>query len=120
MYYKRIEKKDYFYINAPIALEKSYETLKNKKGVIVSSDDNGEFLLVPTPMVDEFVPTTISREDLKSQGFDADSITDEDVQCIADEMADLWIGFGDYWEQMDACAEKIGFEKIEKEEEDEE
>ena len=57
MYYKRIEKKDYFYINAPIALEKSYETMKSKKGVIVSSDDNGEFLLVPTQMVDEFVPT---------------------------------------------------------------
>lgn len=113
MYYKRIEKRDYFFINAPIALEKSYETLKGKKGVIVSSDDNGEFLLVPSEMLDEFIPTTISREDLKSQGFDADSMTDENVQDIADDMADLWIGCGDYWGQMDSCAENLGFEKSE-------
>lgn len=119
MYYKRIEKKDYFFINAPIALEKSYETLKGKKGVIVSSDDNGEFLLVPSEMLDEFIPTTISREDLKSQGFDADSMTDENVQDIADDMAGLWIGCGDYWGQMDSCAENLGFEKSECECEDE-
>lgn len=116
MYYKRIEKKDYFFINAPIAIEKSYETLKNKKGVIVSSDDNGEFLLVPTPMVDEFVPTTISRQDLISREFDPSELTDEQMQEIADKMGDLWVGFSDYWEEMDACAEEF-FTKS-KEEED--
>ena len=116
MYYKRIEKKDYFFINAPIALEKSYETLKSKKGVIVSSDDNGEFLLVPTPMVDEFVPTTISRQDLISREFDPSELTDEQMQEIADKMGDLWVGFSDYCEEMDACAEEF-FTKS-KEEED--
>lgn len=119
-YYKRIDKSDYIFKNAPIALKKSYEALKAMDGAIVSSDDNGEFVLIPSEMVDEFVPTTISRADLKSQGFDADSMTDENVQDIADEMADLWIGFSDYWYQMDACAEKLGFEKSEKDEEDEE
>ena len=118
MYYKRIEKKDYFYINAPIALEKSYETMKSKKGVIVSIDDNGEFLLVPTPMVDEFVPTTISRQDLISQGFDPSELTDEQMQEIANKMGDLWVGFSDYWEEMDTCAEEFGLTKNEEEEED--
>lgn len=119
-YYKRIDKSDYIFKNAPIALKKSYEALKAKDGAIVSSDDKGEFILIPSEMLDEFVPTTISREDLKAQGFDADSMTDENVQDIADEMAELWVGFGDYWEQMDACAEKLGFEKSEEDEEDEE
>lgn len=119
MYYKRIEKKDYFYINAPIALEKSYETLKGKKGVIVSSDDNGEFLLVPTPIVGEFVPTTISREDLRTQGFDSDKMTDAQVQDIADEMGNSWVDFGDYWEQMDTCAKNLGFENSDEEEDGE-
>lgn len=119
-YYKRIDKSDFVFKNAPIALKKNYEALKAKEGAIVSNDENGEFILIPSEVVDEFVPTTISREDLKSQGFDADSMTDENVQDIADEMADLWVGFGDYWEQMDACAEKLGFEKSEDEEEDEE
>jgi len=116
MYYKRIEKKDLFYINAPIALEKSYETLKSKKGVIASSDDNGEFLLVPTTIVDEFVPTTISRQDLISQGFDQSKLTDEQMQEIADKMGGLWVDCGDYWEEMDACAEEFGLTKNEEEE----
>lgn len=116
MYYKRIEKKDLFYINAPIALEKSYETLKSKKGVIASSDDNGEFLLVPTPIVDEFVPTTISRQDLISQGFDPSKLTDEQMQEFADKMGDLWVGFSDYLVDMDACADEFGLTEIEKEE----
>lgn len=118
MYYKRIEKKDYFYINAPIALEKSYETLKNKKGVIVSSDDNGEFLLAPTNLVGEFIPTAVSREDFKMQGFDADSMTDEQVQEIADKMGENWTDCGDYWYIMDDLAIEMGFEKKEEEEED--
>ena len=118
MYYKRIEKNDYFYINAPIALEKSYETMKSKKGVIVSSDDNGEFLLVPTPMLDEFVPTTISRQDLISQGFDPSELSDEQMQEIADKMGNNWVGFGDYWEEMDDCAEEFGLTKNEEEDEE--
>ena len=118
MYYKRIEKKDYFFINAPIALEKSYETLKSKKGVIVSSDDNGEFLLVPTNLVGEFIPTAVSREDFKMQGFDVDSMTDEQVQEIADKMGENWTDCGDYWYIMDDFAIEMGFEKKEEEEED--
>jgi len=116
MYYKRIEKKDYFYINAPIALEKSYEAMKSKNGVIVSSDDNGEFLLVPTPMLDEFVPTTISRQDLISQGFDPSELSDEQMQEIADKMGNNWVGFGDYWDEIDTCAEEFGLTKNEEEE----
>lgn len=108
MYYKKIKKRNY--------LEKSYETMKSKNGVIVSSDNNGEFLLVPTPMVDEFVPTTISRQDLITQGFDPSSLTDEQMQNIADKMGNLWVGFSDYWEEMDACAVELGLTKIEKEE----
>lgn len=116
MYYKRIEKSNYVFENAPIAIVKGYETLKNTNGVIVSSDDNGEFLLVPTNLVDEFIPTAVSREDLKTQGFDADSMTDEQVQEIADKMGEIWVGYGDYWYTMDDITIGMGFEKKEEEE----
>ena len=112
MYYKRIEKKDYFFINAPIALEKSYETLKSKKGVIVSSDDNGEFLLVPTPMVDEFISVAISRADVKAIGYDADKISDSDMQYIADNVADALIEYGGYWDNLEGEVERNGGEKF--------
>ena len=111
MYYKKIEKRDYAFKNAPIALEKVYDNLKSKKCVIVSSDDNGEFLLVPTPMVDEFIPTAISRQDIFSQGFDPNELTDDQMQEIADKMGEHWLE-GDYWEEMDSCAEEFGLSKI--------
>jgi hypothetical protein len=107
-YYKKIEKREYFYKNAPIAPQKSYNDLRGRKGVVVSSDENGEFLLVPTAMVDEYVPTTISREDLISRGFDPSKLTDKQMQEIADKMGDLWVGFSDYWDEMDSCAEEFG------------
>lgn len=117
-YYKKIEKREYFYKNAPIAPQKSYNDLRGRKGVVVSSDENGEFLLVPTAMVDEYVPTTFSRQDLISQGFDPSGLSDEQVQEIADKIGDLWVGFSDYWDEIDSCAEEFGLKK-EGEDEDE-
>lgn len=107
-YYKRIEKIDYVFKNAPIALQNCYESIKNKEGVIVSSGNYGEFILVPTEMVGEFVPTTVSREDLSSQGFDNPfKLTDSQMQEIADKMGDIWTESGDYWDALRESAEGI-------------
>lgn len=111
-YYKRIEKREFFFENAPIAPQKSYENLKANNKVIVANDDCGEFLLVPTEMVDEFVLTAISRADLKGRGFDADKLSDEDMQDIANNMADDYIEYGGYWEGLDDEAEKMGAKKV--------
>lgn len=111
-YYKRIEKREFFFENAPIAPQKSYEKLKANNKVIVANDDCGEFLLVPTEMVDEFILTSISRADLKGRGFDADKLSDEDMQDIADNMADDYIEYGGYWEALDNEAEKMGAKKV--------
>ena len=111
-YYKRIEKREFFFENAPIAPQKSYESLKANNKVIVSNDECGEFLLVPTEMVDEFILTAISRADLKGRGFDADKLSDEDMRDIADNMADDYIEYGGYWEGLDDEAEKMGAKKV--------
>ena len=111
-YYKRIEKREFFFENAPIAPQKSYEGLKANNKVIVANDECGEFLLVPTEMVDEFILTAISRADLKGRGFDADKLSDEDMQDIADNMADDYIEYGGYWEGLENEAEKMGAKKV--------
>lgn len=111
-YYKRIEKREFFFENAPIAPQKSYENLKANNKVIVANDDCGEFLLVPTEMVDEFILTAISRADLKGRGFDADKLSDEDMQDIANNMADDYIEYGGYWEGLEDEAEKMGAKKV--------
>ena len=111
-YYKRIEKREFFFENAPIAPQKSYENLKANNKVIVANDDCGEFLLVPTEMVDEFILTAISRADLKGRGFDADNLSDEDMQDIADNMADNYIEYGGYWESLEDEAANMGAKKL--------
>lgn len=111
-YYKRIEKREFFFENAPIAPQKSYENLKANNKVIVANDDCGEFLLVPTEMIDEFILTAISRADLKGRGFDADKLSDEDMQNIADNMANNYTEYGGYWESLDEEAENMGAKKL--------
>lgn len=111
-YYKRINRNENIFENAPIALQKSYEALKANNKVIVANDDCGEFLLVPTEMIDEFILTAVSRADLKSRGFDADNLSDEDMQDIADNMADDYIEYGGYWEGLEDEAEKMGARKV--------
>lgn len=111
-YYKRINRNEHIFENAPIALQKGYEALKANDKVIVANDAEGEFLLVPTEMVDEFILTAISRADLKGRGFDADKLSDEDMQDIADNMADDYIEYGGYWEGLEDEAEKMGAKKV--------
>lgn len=96
MYYKKFENKVY---TKTTALAEIYKSLKGKNGVIVSNDENGEFLLVPTEMVGEFVPITISREDLDEIGFDSELLSDEEMAQIAEGMGNDWIE-GDFWENL--------------------
>ena len=110
-YYKRINRSENIFENAPIALQKSYEALKANDKVIVANDAEGEFLLVPTEMVDEFILTAVSRADVKSIGYDADKISDSDMQYIADNVADALIEYGGYWDNLEGEVERIGGEK---------
>ena len=110
-YYKRINRNENVFENAPIALQKAYEELKANGKVIVANDAEGEFLLVPTEMVDEFISVAISRADAKAIGYDADKISDSDMQYIADNVADALIEYGGYWDNLEVEVERIGGEK---------
>jgi hypothetical protein len=103
MYYKKFENKVY---TKTAALAEIYKSLKGKNGVIVSNNDNGEFLLVPTEMVGEFVPITVSREDLDEIGFDSKLLTDEEMAQIAEGMGDDWAE-GDFWEDLESNIELV-------------
>lgn len=106
-YYERFDKSDYEFENAPLALKRGYEELKDKKGVVISNDENGEFLLVPTEALNEFVITCLSREDIKVQGYNPDELTDKDMQYFADKMCDNFIEYGGYWDTLDYLANEV-------------
>ena len=107
-YYKRINRNERIFENAPIALQRGYEELKANDKVIVANDAEGEFLLVPTEMVDGFISVVISRADVKAIGYDADKISDSDMQYIADNVADALIENGGYWDYLEVEVERNG------------
>lgn len=113
MYYKRINKRDYYYKNSPISLQNSYDNLKGEDGVIISSDKNGEFLLVPSSMVDEFVITAVSRQDVISIGYHAENLSDSDMEAIAESMSQNYTEYGDYWDSLENECEEMGLTKDE-------
>lgn len=113
MYYKRLNRQDYHFINSPIALQASYDNLMNEKGVIISSDEKGEFILVPSNMVDEFVVTAVSRQDISSRGFNADELTDEQMEELASNLEESYIEYGNYWDCLESECEEMGVTKDE-------
>ena len=52
-YYYRINKSDFTLYD--------YEGLKANPQVITANDENGEYILVPTEIIDVFIVTTITR-----------------------------------------------------------
>jgi hypothetical protein len=54
-----------------------------------------------------FPITSVDREDLESQGFDASSVTDEQMAEIADHMADAYCDDG-FWVELAVIADDMG------------
>ncbi len=63
------------------------------------------------PAKTEFFPiTSVAREDLRIAGFEADSITDEDMSLLANKMSSAYVQYS-FWEDLKIIAEHIGIEK---------
>lgn len=105
-YYKRIDKSS---CNGIKAMEEHYAQLKAKKGVIVSKDDNREFILVPTELLGEFIVTHVSREDFKIAGYDGDNVTNEAMRELAEALEDeITADGGMYWLTIEDKAKELG------------
>lgn len=115
MYYTRVNKSENEGIDQAM---KNYEAMKTKNGVIVGNDEQGEFILYPTEMNGEFVITSLSREDFKTQGFNPESLTDDQMREIASEMADFYVGYGDFWDSVDGYAKDYELPFLDDEDED--
>lgn len=48
--------------------------------------------------------TGVSREDLESIGFEAEQITDEQMEIVASKMADYYLEYRGFWEDLESVA----------------
>lgn len=59
-----------------------------------------------------FTVLRIHRDDFASQGFDGDSLTDEQMEDIADKMGEGFCESGDYWSSIDYLAKHYELPKL--------
>ena len=65
-----------------------------------------------TSREEDFVITSVCRDDLINIGFDAEHLSDEDMQHIANIMGDLYCNY-DYSDDLLEAARKLGLRKTE-------
>jgi hypothetical protein len=58
-----------------------------------------------------FPITSVARDDLESQGFDASNVTDEQMAEIADHMQDAYCDDA-FWVELDVIADDMGIPHI--------
>jgi hypothetical protein len=57
--------------------------------------------------------TAVHRDDLEAIGFEAGKVTDEQMQQLADKMANAYLD-SSFWIDLEETAEYLGFPKAEK------
>ena len=65
-----------------------------------------------TSKKEDFTVATMCRDDLVNTGFDAENLSDQDMQNIADVMGDLYCNYG-YSDDLLEAARKLGLRKTE-------
>ena len=60
--------------------------------------------------IEDFVITSVSREDLESAGFDASDVDDDTMTELAEEMADDYLEQL-FWTSLKILAENLGIPK---------
>lgn len=110
-YYKRINQSDY---NGIKSMEKYYAKLKKRKGVIVSNDKQGEFILVPSEMLGEFIVTSVSRVAFRIIGCNGDNVTKKAMRELANALEEeVTSENGMYWSVIEKKAKELGLLKDE-------
>ena len=64
-----------------------------------------------TSKKEDFTVATICRDDLVNAGFDAENLSDQDMQDIADVMGDLYCNYN-YHEDLLIAARKLGSKQL--------
>ena len=65
-----------------------------------------------TKEIEDFIITSVSREDLESAGFDASNVDDDTMTELAEEMADDYLEQL-FWTSLKILAENLGIPKKE-------
>ena len=108
MYYKKIYRKE---TKQFANMSRMYESFKERKDVIVGEDNNGEYILYPIVLTDSYVSELVSRQAIGNAGYNDTELTDEEIQYIADELADRFIG-NNYYEHLEKILDEMNVSKV--------
>lgn len=66
-----------------------------------------------------FIVSQVSRDDLRSEGYDSEGVSDVTMQEIANKMGSFYTESGNYWSDLSLACEQLGIKQIRKSERDE-
>lgn len=81
------------------------ECYKHAKGaVVVNKGTVNEMILVPIEQDDTYRCVMGARADFEERGWDTSSLTSVQMDRIFDKIGEYLVGYGGYWESIDAWA----------------
>lgn len=94
----------------------TYKKYKAHNGTLVFHDGtDNEMIFVPIEAMDRFKCVIASREDFDAIGYDASSLTDEQMTYIAQNIGEVLVE-NYYWESLEYWAEEMNLPKTIEEE----
>lgn len=103
-YYKRYGKEAY-----------GEKTINYYKKAYPNSIEVEDAIFVPCEDMDEFLVTSVAREDFESKGYDASGLTNEQMENIAGHLGEAYCEYGGFWENIDYWAEEYNLPRLSKE-----
>lgn len=81
-------------------IKKHFESIENK-----STDENVLLSRIEDEL--QFAPIAfVSRDDIEQLGYNADNVTDRDLQMVANKMGDYYLEYGDYNGDLQSALDK--------------
>lgn len=87
------------------------EMLEYFKNISSPTSQENRFILYLQTEVDFFDITSVSRDDIYEKGYDADCVSDAQMERLADKMADHYCNNG-FWDDLECLLDDMGIPKM--------
>lgn len=89
------------------------EMLEYFKNISSPTSQENRFILYLQTEVDFFDITSVSRDDIYEKGYDADYVSEAQMERLADKMAEYYCNNG-FWDDLDSLLDNMGVPKLNK------
>lgn len=87
------------------------EMLEYFQNISNPTSQENRFMLYLQTEVDFFNITSVSRDDIYEKGYDAECVSEAQMERLADQMAECYCNNG-FWDDLDSLLDDMGIPKL--------